>query len=262
MTSEIARHEPGDRPESEVGELVRRLTDAEKLDRATRGRLLARMARSLGDGARKAGAGGVAGGRYITDVFSNEIAPRLTIRDLETLRSHHHGLIGEPLADAVIAQASRATAAVGAAGGALAAVEFAAPPLLLTAPAQLVAETLVVAAIEVKLIAELHAVYGATPQSGGLARTSGYLMAWAHRRGIDPLAPGSLTVALGTAARTALRRRLMRTLGRNLTTLGPLLTGAVAGGTLNHAATKRFAQAVRADLRNKGLQPNPAPRDS
>ncbi|MQA98005.1 MAG: hypothetical protein GEV11_26590 [Streptosporangiales bacterium] len=225
------------------------------MDRATRGRLLARVARSLGDGARKAGAGGVAGGRYLTDVFANEIAPRLTIRDLETLRSHNHGLIGEPLADALVTRASRATATVGAAGGALAAVQFAAPPLLLTAPAQLVAETLVVAAVEVKLIAELHAVYGVTPQGGGLARTSGFLMAWAHRRGVDPLAPGSLTVALGTAARTALRRRLMRTLGRHLTTMGPMLTGAVAGGTLNRAATRRLAAAVRTDLRAKGIEP-------
>jgi hypothetical protein len=37
--------------------------------------------------------------------------------------------------------------------------------------------------------------------------------------------------------------------GRHLTTLGPFLTGAVAGGTLNHTATKRLADNIRADLR-------------
>ena len=69
------------------------------------------------------------------------------------------------------------------------------------------------------------------------------------------MAPGSVTIALGTAAKTALRNRLMRTLGRHLTTLGPFLTGAVAGGTLNRVATRRLAAAVRADLRPRALPP-------
>jgi hypothetical protein len=53
----------------------------------------------------------------------------------------------------------------------------------------------------------------------------------------------------------ALRNRLMRTLGRHLTTLGPFLTGAVAGGALNRMATKRLGEAIRNDLRVKAPLP-------
>jgi hypothetical protein len=60
-----------------------------------------------------------------------------------------------------------------------------------------------------------------------------------------------VTLALGAATKTALRNRLMRTLGRHLTTLGPFLTGAVAGGALNRMATKRLGEAIRNDLRVK-----------
>ncbi|MFD0471864.1 hypothetical protein ACFQ0B_28775 [Nonomuraea thailandensis] len=43
----------------------------------------------------------------------------------------------------------------------------------------------------------------------------------------------------------------MRTLGRHLTTFGPFLTGAIAGGALNRMATKKLGEAIRNDLRVK-----------
>ncbi|GII91984.1 hypothetical protein [Sinosporangium siamense] len=240
----------------EVAELVGRLVEQPgKLGGDERRRLLARLTGALANGARRAGESGVGRGRWLTEMFMR-VAPRIPIRDLATLSEHHHGLTGEALADELTRTAAKGTMTVGAVGGAVAAVEFAAPPLLLTAPAQLIAETLVVAAIEVKLIAELHAVYGVSVEGGGTQRAIAFSMAWSRQRGIDPLSPGSVTLALGTAAKTALRNRLMRTLGRHLTTLGPYFTGAVAGGMLNRAATRRLALAVRADLRRqRGLPP-------
>lgn len=240
--------------EEEVGELVGRLTTPGELDGAERRRLLGRLARALSTGAKKAGQSGVGRGRWLADVFLN-IAPRIPIRDLTTLSEHHHGLLGEELADDLVRTAQKATMAVGAIGGALAAAEFAAPPLLLSAPAQLVAETIVVAAIEVKLLAELHEVYGVRIEGTGTQRAVAFAVAWSRQRGIDPVTT-SVTLALGAAAKTALRNRLMRTLGRHLTTLGPFLTGAVAGGMLNRAATKKLGEAVRNDLRGK--RPLPA----
>jgi hypothetical protein len=50
-------------------------------------------------------------------------------------------------------------------------------------------------------------------------------------------------------ARTGLRKRPLRVFGRHLTTLEPFLTGAVAGGTLDHTAAKGLADNIRADLR-------------
>ncbi|MEV1202302.1 hypothetical protein [Microbispora rosea] len=243
-----------DEPNNEVADLVGKLVAPEETDGAERRRLLGRLSGALARSAGKARERGVGRGRWLADVFMN-IAPRLPVRDYETLRDHHYGLTGEQLADDLVRTAAKATTAVGAVGGALAAAEFAAPPLLLSAPAQIVAETLVVAAIEVKLLAELHEVYGVKVPGNGTQRAAAFALAWSKQRGVNPLAPGSATIALGTAAKTALRNRLMRTLGRHLTTLGPFLTGAVAGGALNRAATRRLAGAVRADLRRQHALP-------
>ncbi|WP_449062999.1 hypothetical protein [Planomonospora algeriensis] len=225
------------------------------MDGAERRRLLGRLTAALADGAKRAKASGVGRGRWLADVFM-AVAPRIPIRDLATLSEHHHGLVAEELADDLARTAAKATMAVGAIGGALAAAEFAAPPLLLSAPAQLVAETLVVAAIEVKLIAELHEVYGVQVPGTGSQRAVAFVTAWSKQRGVDPLTPASVTIALGTAAKTALRNRLMRTLGRHLTTFGPFLTGAVAGGALNRAATRKLAVTVRDDLRRHRALPS------
>lgn len=256
-------HEPETAKETpdEVAELVGKLVaqdgSPEETDGAERRRLLGRLGKALAASARKASASGVGRGRWLADVFLN-IAPRLPIRDLATLQEHHYGLTGEQLADDLVRTAVKATTAVGAVGGALAAAEFAAPPLLLSAPAQLVAETLVVAAIEVKLLAELHEVYGIQVQGNGGQRAAQFALAWSKQRGVDPLAPATV-LALGSAAKASLRNRLMRTLGRHLTTLGPFLTGAVAGGALNRLATRRLAEAVRGDLRRQRALPPSSP---
>jgi hypothetical protein len=249
-----------DRPDQdqELAELVGRLSTDEEMDRETRGRLLGRFARLLAANARRAGVAGVGSGKWLADVVI-QIAPHIPVRDLETLRAHHHGLVGEELAESLVRAAQRATAGVGAAGGALAAVEFAAPPLLLSAPAQIVAETVIVATIETKLIAELHEAYGVRVPGSGTTRGVVFLQAWAGQRGFDPMQPGSVTAALGVAAKSGLRKRLLRTFGRHFTTMGPFLTGAVAGGALNRAATRRLADKIREDLRGHYIEPSTRP---
>ena len=190
------------------------------------------------------------GGRWLTEVFV-DAAPRIPLRTLATLHAQHPGLDREDLAQTLISGAAKATATVGAAGGALAAVEFAAPPTLLTTPVQIAAETLLIAAVEMKLIAELHEVYGLAAEGPARGRATAYLVAWTNRRGIDPLDPASLSVALGATAKHALRRRLLRRAGRNLSTLGPMMSGAVAGSIVNHRETRRLGDQVRADLRGR-----------
>jgi hypothetical protein len=251
---EVDRWEDGDdRFGQEMAELVGRLSTEEDMDRETRGRVLGRFARLLAASARRAGAAGVGRGRWLTDTVM-EIAPHVPVRDLDTLRRHHDGMTGEALADSLVRAAQRATTGVGAAGGALAAIQFAAPPLLLSAPAQILAETVIVATIEVKMIAELHEVYGVQVPGTGTARGAIFLQSWAQQRGFDPMQPGSVTAALGVAAKSGLRKRLLRTFGRHFTTLGPFLTGAVAGGALNRAATRRLADKIRHDLRDRHIE--------
>ena len=232
-----------------VGEIVAQFTDPTKAQsRGEQARVLGSLSKALLVSARSAGRASVLGGRWLTDLLI-DTAPRIPLRDRATLQAQHPGVSDEELAVALVAAAAKATGAVGAAGGALAAVEFTAMPSLITTPVQLAAETLLVAVIEVKLIAELHEVYGAAVGGTPRQRAMAYLVAWTNRRGLDPLDPAGLQLALGGAAKRALRVRLIRRAGRNLSTLGPMMTGAVAGSVVNHRETRRLGEEVRADLR-------------
>jgi hypothetical protein len=103
------------------------------------------------------------------------------------------------------------------------------------------------AAIEIKLIAELHENHRVVPAGTARQRGTAYLLAWTHRRGID-LDPLTARASIGLAAKISIRRRLVRRAGRNRTTLGPMLSGAVAGSVFNHRETRRLGDQVRADL--------------
>lgn len=234
-----------------VGALVARVASRggdETISRRDRAREMGTLTKALAASARRAGRLSVLGGGWLVDLLL-DVAPRIPVRSAATLRTQHPGLSDDDLAQVLISGAAKTTAAVGAAGGALAAVEFAAPPALLTVPAQIAAETLLVAAAEVKLLAELHEVYGVPVAGSARTRAQAYLVAWSERRGIDPISPATLRFSLGAATKRALRKRLVRRAGRNLTTLGPLMSGAVAGSFVNHRETRRLGDQVRDDLR-------------
>ena len=244
MSGELVRRE-------EVGELVGRLADAD-LQPGERARLLARLTGALTASFRAVGARAALSGRWLTDLVL-DLAPHVPVRDLRTLREHHGGLSGDELAASLIRTACVATAGVGAAGGALAAVQHAAPPTLLAAPVQLTAETLAMVAVELKLVAELHVVYGRAPVGPRGQVAAAYVGAWVAKRGIDH-ASGvpALGVILGAAARQQLRRRLARRLARNVSTMAPLLAGAVAGAELNRRETRSLGEALVDQLRGRG----------
>ncbi|MFG3300804.1 hypothetical protein [Micromonospora chersina] len=187
--------------------------------------------------------------RWMADTVA-EIAPRVPIRDRATLRKHFPGLDDDALADRLIRNAARATASVGAAGGGVAAVEWAVTPTLLSAPVLLAAETVAVVAIELKLIGELHEVHRVPLPAGGAQRAVSLVQSWATQRGVNPMMPGvGVSAVLGTAARRELRDSLLRRFGRNLTTLGPFLTGAAVASYLNRRATRTLGDQLRKDLR-------------
>ncbi|WP_433286310.1 hypothetical protein [Micromonospora sp. CA-244673] len=189
--------------------------------------------------------------RWMADTVA-EVAPHVPIRDLATLRRHFPGLDDEAIADRLIRNASRATAGVGAAGGGVAAVEWAVTPTLLSAPVLLAAETVAVVAIELKLIGELNEVHRLPLPAGGAQRAVSLVQSWATQRGVNPMMPGvGVSAVLGTAARRELRDSLLRRFGRNLTTLGPFLTGAAVAGYLNRRATRTLGDQLRKDLRHQ-----------
>ncbi len=224
-----------------VGELVGRLT-SDHLGGRERRRALLDLTRAL------AGSVGDAR-RWAVDLLVDEVAPQLPVRDLLTLREQHGGLSGDELADVLVARAAKLTAAVGAAAGALSAADVVAPMLLLATPAELVAGTLTVVAIEVKLVAELHVVYGRAVLGSRSQVALAYVVAWALRQPADSSGrPPALSTVLGAATRQRIRQRVVRRLGRNLTTLAPFLAGAVVGAELNRRETRALGAAMKGSL--------------
>ncbi|MEU7756048.1 hypothetical protein AB0B57_17735 [Micromonospora sp. NPDC049101] len=196
--------------------------------------------------------------RWMVDAVA-DIAPHVPVRDLDTLRQHFPGLDDVALADRLIRNASRTTAAIGAAGGGVAAVEWTVAPTLLSAPVLLAAETVAVVAVELKLVGELHEIHGVELPAAGSQRAVALVHSWATQRGVNPMVPGvGVGAVLGTAARKELRDMLLRRFGRNLTTLGPFLTGAAVASFLNRRATQQMAEQLQVDLRRRGIA-RPAP---
>lgn len=186
--------------------------------------------------------------RWAVDTVT-AIAPYIPVRDLPTLHAHHQWLTGEALAERLVRNAARATAGVGAVSGGLAAVKWVAPPTLLAAPVLLGVETIAIVAIEMKMVGELHAAYGAPIAGTGSQRAAALLRSWAQQRGVNPALPGGgVSVALSTAARKDLADRLVRRFGRNLPTLAPLLAGAAVASYLNQRATRALGRSVALDL--------------
>ena len=130
------------------------------------------------------------------------MGPRLRIRDRATLRAQFPGQSDDEIAQQLVARAARAAATVGGATGAWAAL-----PLLPAFPAEVAAETLAVVGIEVKLVAELHEVYGMAAQGSAAQRARAYLGSWAARRGIYQVDEGLLLIAGSPLARQLTRRQ-------------------------------------------------------
>jgi len=231
--------------------LARQIADlASRSGRATR-RSLRSGARMSGGRARAGGSATARGlratGRWLSSQVL-EMAPKVPIRTLATLQRQHPGLNTEQLADALVAGAARASGGVGAAVGATAAV-----PFIPTAPVELVVETMALVAIELKLIAELHEVYGMRAPGTAPQRMIAYVGSWADRRGVRVTTSG-LAFAVGSPLRRKLERRLLAKAGKSALALAPLLTGAAAGAMLDFRETRKLGRLIRDDLRSRALE--------
>ncbi|MFC6599501.1 hypothetical protein [Kitasatospora paranensis] len=244
--------------EAAAGELATLTEEMEQGTTASRRRAVTRATRLVRSTARGLARGGsatvrgtVIGGRALTDRLLTT-APRIPVRNLATLRAQHpEAADPEALADLLVVGARRAAAAVGAGIGAAAMLPV--PPAMAV---EIASETLVVAAVEIKLIAELHQVYGFPALGSAGQRTAAYVTAWADRRGIDgsaALHPAGLAavagLAVGSEVRQKVRKRLTRSSLRKLPSLTPLMLGAGIGARMNRRDTMRLAARVRSDLR-------------
>jgi hypothetical protein len=176
-------------------------------------------------------------------------APRLPIRDAARLRRAYPGASDAEISDQLVARAARMTGGIGAATGGLSAAQWFAPPSLLALPLELGAETVLIAAVEVVLIGELHELYGRPAEGDARGRAAAYLASWSTQRSVDGAGAAGLGSLLGSAGIRALRRRVTRRLAGNVTSAAPLLIGAALANRGNRRATEALARQVLADLR-------------
>jgi hypothetical protein len=222
-------------------------TDAVRRSTGAARRGAGSVARTAGGARRGAGSAGrgVSSGLGWLSAQVVAMGPRLQIRDQATLRNQFPGLTDDEIAGLLVDRAARATATVGGATGACAAL-----PALPAFPVEVAAETLAVVGIEIKLLAELHEVYGLPASGSATDRARAYVGAWASRRGVYQVDGGLLLIAGSPLARQ-LTRRLAARVRRSAFSLSPLLTGAVAGAMLNRRETRRLGRQIRDDLRNR-----------
>ncbi len=183
-------------------------------------RLNATLAAAARRGAHVTGRGVSAGGRWLSARVL-AMAPRLPVRDAATLRARAWAVL----------------------------------PFVPAAGVEITTETLAVVGIEIKLVAELHEVYGQAVQGGVVDRMTAYVGAWAQRRGVA-LAPGGVVLAAGSPLARQLQRRLAARAGRSILSLGPLLTGATAGGMINRRETRKLGRILSDDLRKRSPYAN------
>ena len=253
-----SRQEAGDTIAERAAELATEVTEARQPEE--RRRLTAAFAsaarssaRVTGRGARAVRRGTFASTGWLTGQVV-AMAPRVRVRNQATLREQFPGMSAEDTADALITGAARASAAVGGAVGAWAAL-----PVLPAFPVEVATETLALIGIEIKLIAELHELYGMPASGNVMDRATAYMGSWAHRRGVLAIAPGGLIMVAGSPLARRLRLRLYGRVGRSAFSLGPLFTGAMAGAVLNSRETRRLGTEIRADLRREAQARRPPP---
>jgi hypothetical protein len=211
------------------------------------GRRTQALAAAAGRSSRAAGQGGRSALTWLTGQVI-AMGPRLRIRDQATLRAQFPGRDDQEIARLLIERAARASAAVGGATGAWSAL-----PVLPAFPAEIAAETLAVVGIEIKLVGELHEILGVPAPGNAVERGRAYIGAWAHRRGAYAV-PGGLLLVAGSPLARQLRRRLAGRVGRSAFSLGPLLTGALAGAMINRRETRKLGKDILEDLRRHRAQ--------
>lgn len=206
---------------------------------------------TLTGSARRAGRRAVLSGRWLADTVV-DLAPRVPVRDVEALSKHHGDRTGTALARSMIRSSGRVSATIGAAAGGLIAFQEVSIAGLLAVPFELAAETALVVLLEIKLVAELHEVAGRPLPGGVRERVAAAVRSWLSGRGVSAVGvvagPGGAEMLLGRTTRHKLTMALRRRFTRNLTTLGPMLTGSAVAGYLNRKATLDVGRRVADDL--------------
>jgi hypothetical protein len=168
------------------------------------------------------------------------LVPRTHARSLTMLRAEYPDLEPDELAQRLVADATRQSAAFGVAAACCA---FA--PIPGAAPLVTAGDSAVTSALHWRLTAELHTVYGLLDPSPVNDGSTGYLTQWAARGSGDVVTSLAALPALALAATRALPKKLR---GR-LRPRALFTATAVSAGLHRGRATRRYGEALRRDLR-------------
>ena len=186
-------------------------------------------------------------------------APRLPIRDGDRLRRAFPGASDDEIADALVGPRRPADLRHRRGGRRAGGGPWFLPPSLLVLPLELGAETVLIGAVEVVLVGELHELHGRPAPGDARARASAYLQSWSEQRAVDGAGAAGLRLAPGhRGPAEPCAGAVTRKLVRSVPTAAPFLIGAAIAGRGNRRATETLAGRVLADL----PAPRPAGRNS
>lgn len=171
------------------------------------------------------------------------------VRDRAALETEFQGRDREAIAGDLIRRAVRSSGRVGIGGGMLASAEFLAPQSWFGIPAQVAAEAVAVALVEIKLTAELHNLYGLVDGTSVKEHGALWVTAWAKGSAVTVHSSRDLITAVTKLGQTQVKRRLARRARQNLTSLFPMMTGAAIARWANRRQTKKFARAMHASIK-------------
>jgi hypothetical protein len=170
----------------------------------------------------------------------SSLVPRTHARNLTQLRAAHPGLAPDELAQRLVADAARNSAAIGTVAACCA---FA--PIPAAAPLATAGESAAASALQLRLTAELHTVYGLLDPSPVNEGGTGYLAQWASRGSGGVVTSLEALRALALAVTRSLPKKLLRRMRpRTLFTASAVIAGLHRGRT-----TRRYGEALRRDLR-------------
>jgi hypothetical protein len=170
----------------------------------------------------------------------SSVVPRTRARNLVQLRAAYPALPPDEVAQRLVVDASRTSAAVG-----VTAACCAMAPVPAAAPLATAGESAAMSALRTRLTAELHTVYGLPDPSPVNDGATGHLAQWASRD-----ADGAAALAALPALALAAARALPKKLRRRLPKLSTVLTAsAVTAGLRCGRTTRRYGEALRRDLR-------------
>jgi hypothetical protein len=174
---------------------------------------------------------------------------RASFRSQSALHAAYPRLNREQIARILIDRAINTSGRVGLGGGVIGSSQYFAPWTLRGVPAQIMAEAFAIAAVEVRLTAELHALYGIEASGTIKDRAGFWVTAWAKGTAHDPRGPHDFTAAMRKVVAVQTRRRLARRARRNLLTLAPMLSGAALGRWVNRRQTREFANSMHESIK-------------